>query len=64
VAQTGDSYGLCFLDFSESLPSRFHLSGKATSQELVPFEALDAIRIAVAVIGILISGFCRFGRLR
>jgi len=35
-----------------------------TYQELAPFEALDAIRIAVAVIVILISGFCRFGRLR
>jgi hypothetical protein len=32
------------------------LSDYATSQELVPFEALDAIRIAVAVIVILISG--------
>jgi hypothetical protein len=41
-----------------------HISEYATSQELAPFEALDAIRIAVAVIVILTSGFCRFGRLR
>jgi hypothetical protein len=44
--------------------SEGHLYEYTTSQELVPFEALDAIRIAVAVIVILISGFCRFGRLR
>jgi len=42
----------------------FTFPSTAHYQELAPFEALDATRIAVAIIVILISGFCRFGRLR
>jgi hypothetical protein len=40
------------------------LTGLLMVKELAPFEALDATRIAVAIIVILISGFWRFGRLR